>query len=303
MMPPRNDLLNSKILHSMQTNTANLMKHSIPNGPARAFLCVLLAFSLFASINAFAQEAAPAEGAAAAEVHSESMVDRFIEGGWVMYPITACSVALVWLTVDLWMRTGIKKLAPPAQVAQVQDLFRSGDYVGAYQFCKGNPSPFGNITRVSLSFLGDGHDATEAAIFTELNKTNSAVQTRINYLSVIGVCTPMIGLTGTVTGMMRAFSTLKTSGAGDPAKLSGAIGEVLIATASGLFIAVPAFMFFYFLRNRLQVGMTDLQEIVTSLFRKMPYGHLKDAHVGEEEFYAAIPNWVAGGEAEAVPAA
>ena len=285
----------------MQTNTATTMTRHIPHGPARAFLCALLAFGFFASSNLFAQDAAPAEAAPAAEQH-HTLIDRFIEGGWVMYPITACSIALVWLTVDLWMRTGIKKMAPPAQVAQTQDLFRAGDYVGAYQFCKGNPSPFCNITRVSLSFVGEGHDATEAALFTELNKVNSAIQTRINDLSVIGVCTPMIGLTGTVTGMMSAFSTLSTSGAGDPSKLSGAIGEVLIATASGLFIAVPAFMFFYFLRNRLQVGMSDLQEIVNSLFRKMPYQHLKDAHVGEEEFFAAIPNWVAGGDEPAAVA-
>ncbi len=284
----------------MQTNTATTMTRSIPNGLARAFLCVLLAFGVLSSINSYAQEAAPAEGAAATAESSHTLIDRFIEGGWVMYPITACSIALVWLTVDLWMRTGIKKLAPPAQVAQVQDLFRAGDYVGAYQFCKGNPSSFTNTSRVALSFLGDGHEATEAALFVELNKANSAIQTRINYLSVIGVCTPMIGLTGTVTGMMSAFATLKTSGAGDPAKLSGAIGEVLIATASGLFIAVPAFMFFYFLRNRLQVSITDLQEVVMGLFRKMPYQHLKDAHVGEEEFYAAIPNWVAN---DATPAA
>jgi len=286
----------------MQTNTTTMTRH-IPHGPARAFLCVLLAFGLFASLNAFAQEPAPAAGEAPAVEEHHTLIDRFIEGGWVMYPITACSIALVWLTVDLWMRTGIKKMAPPPQVAQVQDLFRAGDYVGAYQFCKGNPSAFSNTTRVALSFLGDGHDATESALFSELNKANASIQTRINYLSVIGVCTPMIGLTGTVTGMMSAFSTLKTSGAGDPAKLSGAIGEVLIATASGLFIAVPAFMFFYFLRNRLQVSMSGLQEIVTSLFRKMPYSHLKDAHVGEEEFYAAVPNWVAGGEAVAVAAA
>ena len=115
----------------------------------------------------------------------------------------------------------------------------------------------------------------------------------------------MIGLTGTVTGMMSAFDTLGTSGVGDPSKLSAAIGEVLIATASGLFIAVPAFMFFYFLRNRLQGSMHKLQEVITSLFRKMPYSHLKDAHVGEEEFFAAVPNWVAGGgevAAEAVSA-
>lgn len=274
------------------------MKPSLFKSMLRATLCAAVLFAnlaLFAPVAGAQDAAAPAAGEAAVVKQPDTWMDKFHHGGWVMYPITACSIALVWLTVDLWMRTSIKKMAPPPQVAQIQDLFRAGDYVGAYQFCKNNPSYLSDVTRVALSYLGDGHAATDEAIFSELNKTNASIQTRINYLSVIGVCTPMIGLTGTVTGMMSAFETLGTSGVGDPSKLSAAIGEVLIATASGLFIAVPAFMFFYFLRNRLQGSMHGLQEVVTSLFRKMPYAHLKDAHVGEEEFYAAVPNWVAGG--------
>lgn len=272
----------------------------------------LIAVVFFGSFTLFipsglAQDAAapaPAGGAPQAEVKSHSLMDRFHEGGWVMYPLTLCSIALVWLTVDLWMRTSIKKMAPPSSVSQVQDLFRAGDYVGAYQFCKNNESPFSDITRVALSYAGEGQEATDTALFTELNKVNAQIQTRINYLSVLGVCTPMIGLVGTVVGMMGAFAELGTSGVGDPAALAGHIGEVLIATASGLFIAVPAFMFFYFLRNRLQAAMHDLQDVLTSLFRKMPYAHLKDAHVGEEEFFAAVPNWVAGTDAaHAEPAA
>lgn len=283
-------------MHQHVTMTTTPLKSLLRLG-----LCAAL---LFGSITIFtpvamAQDSAPAATEAAAP-HTKTLMDHFHEGGWVMYPIIACSIALVWLSVDLWMRTTGKKMAPPAHVAQIQDLFRAGDYVGAYQFCKNNPSYLNDIVRVGLSYLGDGHNATEEALFSEVAKTNAAIQTRINYLSVIGVCTPMIGLTGTVTGMMRAFATLGTSGVGDPAKLAGAIGEVLIATASGLFIAVPAFMMFYFLRNRLQASMHHLQEVVTSLFRKMPYAHLKDAHVGEEEFFAAVPNWVAGaGEAHA----
>lgn len=284
------------------------MQLRIPNNLTQKLVrlaaCAVLVFgSAMLVAPTYAEEAAPAgaEGKAAPKEHK--LIDRFHEGGWVMYPILACSVALIWLTTDLWMRTGIKKMAPPAQVGQVQDLFRAGDYVGAYQFCKNNNSPFADVSRVALSFVGEGEEAVEASLFTELNKVNSIIQTRINYLSVIGVCTPMIGLTGTVTGMMSAFDTLGTSGVGDPSKLSGAIGEVLIATASGLFIAVPAFMFFYFLRNRLQASMHGIQEVVHALFRKMPYAHLKDAHVGEEEFYAAVPNWIAGGGGEPVAAA
>ena len=282
----------------MQTNTATPMTRYIPNRLARAFLCVLLAFGILSTINSYAQ--APADGAAAHAEQSETLIDIFFQGGIVMYPLALCSIVLVWLVVDLWMRTGLQKMAPPAQVAQVQDLFRAGDYVGAYQFCKGNTSPFGDVTRVTLSFVGDGEEAVENAIFVELNKVNSTTQTRINYLSVLGVCTPMIGLIGTVIGMKGAFAALGKSGAQDVSALSGHIGEVLVATATGLVIAVPAFLFFYFLRNRLLGALTGLQDVVTSLFRKMPFQHLKDAHVGEEEFYAAIPNWVAG---EAAPAA
>ncbi len=242
-----------------------------------------------------AEAATPDAAASAApkkEVKVESLWDEVKKGGWVMFPIAACSIALIWLITDSWMRTAQKRLAPEPHVIGARDLFRMGDYVGAYQFCKNNPSPFSDTVRVALSYSGDGQTATEEALLGEVGKVSSEIQTRINYLSVIGVCTPMIGLVGTVTGMIKAFKTLGADGIGSPDKLAGAIGEVLVATASGLFIAIPAFMFFYFLRNRLQGSIHTFQDVVVSLFRKMPYEHLKDCHVGEEEFFAATPNWV-----------
>ena len=276
------------------------MTRSLRHSLVRYLPLLLLALCALTGI-ASAQEAA----APAAEAHAEgdSLITLFIQGGWVMYPLVICSVIMVWLTVDIWTRTGGKKLAPPAQVAQMQDLFRAGDYVGAYQFAKSNSSGFCDVSRVCLSFAGDGDEAVDAALFSEINKVNQAIQTRINYLSVIGVCTPMIGLIGTVSGMKGAFAELGKSGAQDVGALSGHIGEVLVATATGLIIAVPAFLMFYILRNRLQGGMGVLLEVCQALFRKMPYEHLKGAHVGEEEFYAAVPNWVAGGGEAAAAAA
>ena len=130
----------------------------------------VLALGVLSGI-ASAQEAAAA--AEAAHPQGDSLITLFIQGGWVMYPLLVCSIAMVWLTVDTWGRTGIKKLAPPAQVAQMQDLFRSGDYVGAYQFGKNNNSAFCDITRVCLSFAGDGEEAVETAMFAEINKVNA----------------------------------------------------------------------------------------------------------------------------------
>ena len=240
-----------------------------------------------------AQEAAASPAAVEQPaVHTKSLFTQIQEGGWVMIPIGLCSVLTLYLIGDGIIRvTSPKKLLPAAQVEGVRDLFRHGKYVDAYNYCKANPSAFTNVCRVALNQLGEGKTAVEEAVVSELSKENSHIQTSISYLSVIGVCTPMIGLLGTVTGMIKAFATLGTSGIGDPAQLSGAIGEVLIATASGLFIAIPAFGFFYFLKNRSTKVLHDIQDDVAGLLRKMPYDKLVGVHIGDDELYAADPEW------------
>jgi biopolymer transport protein ExbB len=232
-------------------------------------------------------------------VTEKTFIDIYKEGGWCMHFILAFSIATVWLIIDIWMRTNSKKMTPEADVQSAQQFFLAGDYVGAYAAMKAAISPFAQVVRAALGSVGYGKDATEEALLAEVDKINSTLQTRINYLSVIGVCTPMVGLLGTVSGMRGAFASLGTSGIGDPTALSMHIGEVLIATASGLFVAIPAFMGFYFLRNKLQAAIHQLQEESESLFRNAPYDYLRDADVGQEATYAALPNWVAGNEASA----
>lgn len=248
---------------------------------------------LFLPNLAFAAEAAPKEV-------KKTFLDTLKDGGWCMWPIGMFSVATVWLIIDLWLRTNDKKMTPEIDVEAARSLFLAGDYVGAYAAMKAATSPFAQVVRAALSSVGFGKDATEEALLAEVDKVNSTLQTRINYLSVIGVCTPMVGLLGTVSGMRGAFASLGSAGIGDPTALAAHIGEVLIATASGLFIAIPAFMGFYFLRNKLQAAIHHLQEDAEGLFRNAPYEYLKDADVGQEATYAALPNWIAGAEGASI---
>jgi biopolymer transport protein ExbB len=158
---------------------------------------------------------------------------------------------------------------------------------------KASFSPFAEVMRAGLGSVGYGKDATEDAIYATVEKVTSTLQTRINYLSVIGVCAPMIGLLGTVGGMKGAFGSLGGAGlSSGVGELAGHIGEVLVATASGLLVAIPAFIAFYFLRNKLQGAVHHLHEVSEQLFRNAPYEYLKDADVGQEETYAALPTWV-----------
>jgi biopolymer transport protein ExbB len=266
--------------------------------PTNLLLSVLAAALLctFAAALAQAPTAPPAQPARTQTevppIHEKSLWEKIKEGGWVMFPIGLCSVLTLYLIVDGVVRTGPKRVLPPEHVAAVKDFFRHGDYVGAYNYCKAHPSPFTNVCRVAVSLLGDGKAVVEDGLMGELAKENSQMQTYISYLSVIGVCAPMLGLTGTVTGMIKAFEKLGSAGIGDPSGLSAAIGEVLTATASGLFIAIPAFTAFYFLRNRAAKAVHDIQDTMNSLLRKMPYEQLAGVHIGDEEVYAAAPNWI-----------
>jgi biopolymer transport protein ExbB len=251
-----------------------------------ALLIVLTLFMLV--IPALAQSPSPAPPAE----QKKTLWETIAQGGWVMIPIALCSIATLYLIGDGIIRTSQKRVAPAEAEENVKTLFRNGDYVGAYNYCKENPSPLTNVLRAGIGLLGEGKEVTEEGMTGELSKENSSMQTYISYLSVIGVCTPMIGLLGTVTGMIKAFAKLGASGIGDPSGLSAAIGEVLVATASGLIIAIPAFGAFYFLRNRATASLHRIQDIVNRLFRKMPYESLAGVHLGDEELYAAIPNWL-----------
>ena len=252
-------------------------------------LLLLTAFLCLGTAIASAEEPAKKDAKAA---HSKSLLETLVEGGWVMFPIGIMSILTVYLSTDGISNTSIKKTSPPAYEAEVKRLFQQGDYVGAYTFCRDNKSPLTNVLRVGISLLGDGKTMMEEGMISEMHKESASMGTQINYLSVIGVVTPMIGLLGTVTGMIKAFSTLGASGIGDPSSLSGAIGEVLVATASGLVIAIPAFGMFYFLRSRSTTAMHHIQDIINVLFRKMPYEYLQGVHISGEEIYASTPNWL-----------
>ena len=249
-----------------------------------------LAVTLLSPMTAFAAEAAAAGGA---EGKKESLLTLYAQGGVVMHFLLLCSIAMVWLIIDIWLRTNRPKMTPPEDVATAQDRFRAGDYVGAYQAMKAAVSPFAEVVRAGLGSIVHGKDATEEALYSTVDKVNSTLQTRINYLSVIGVCAPMIGLLGTVAGMKGAFGSLGSDGlSSGVGELAGHIGEVLVATATGLLVAIPAFGAFYFLRNKLQGAIHNLQGESERLFRNAPYEYLQNTDVGQEETYAALPNWI-----------
>ena len=207
-----------------------------------------------------------------------------------IYILLGCSVAIVWLVLDGWRRTERAQVVEPDALEELRTRFRAGDYAGAFAYCAERRGRLTNTIRAGLAHACDGKEATEDAMAVAIVGENAHFQHRIAYLSVIGVIAPMIGLSGTVFGMIDAFSAMGSTA--DPARLSGAIGKVLYATAGGLVVAIPAFVAYYLLRNRTASAMHALQVAAMDLFRNLPYRDFAGVHFEGGEPVAARPNWI-----------
>jgi biopolymer transport protein ExbB len=233
--------------------------------------------------------------AASAQEHakSESVISTILHSGpltvfiWICILVT--SIIMVTLIIQLAISLRKEKLAPPPLVDSLRQLIGSGNYQEAWETCNANRNYLANVLKSGLGRIGRGKDAVESGLAEHGMREATLLRTRNSYLSVIGVVSPMIGLLGTVIGMMGAFAVLGASGMGNPKELAAKISEVLLATAAGLFIAIPAFVAYYIFRNRSQASIVHADDIVNTLITDLPYDELAGMQVGENFAAAGAP--------------
>jgi biopolymer transport protein ExbB len=228
---------------------------------------------------------AEGEGGPAAP-ESKTLFQTIWEGNalikMVWLSIIGASVTMVTFIVQGMLTLQKKKLAPPPLVESLKQTITAGNYQEAWEICNANKNYLANVLKAALTRIGRGSEVVEEAIIEHGQREATLLRTRNSYLSVIGVVSPMIGLLGTVIGMIGAFSVLGSSGIGDPRALAAKIGEVLFATASGLFIAIPAFVFYYVFRNMTAVVVVHGDDVVHNLVQDIPYAELEGVRIGPD---------------------
>lgn len=232
--------------------------------------------------------------AAAATVHAAdenpqnmSVIQTIMHGGPLIIFIWLCivgtSVAMVTFIIQLFISVRNQSLAPQVLIDALRETIRAGNYQEAWETCRANTKVYvANVLGAALERIGRGKDSTEDTLIEIGLREIQPFKTRNSYLSVIGVISPMIGLLGTVIGMMGAFSVLGQSGVNDMGKLALRIGEVLMATASGLFIAIPAFIFYYFFRNRITAAEVYANSELSQLVEDIPFEEVRGIQIGED---------------------
>ncbi len=232
----------------------------------RLLLPVVLAMAGLVSVRA--QEETPAVPPPGPPPAVEkSLLDLFRAGGPLMWPIMLCSVGTIAVGVYCFLQINQKKMMPKAQVEAVSQYMQRHDANSAYQLCQSSPNIFANTMSSALLKVNFERDlANKVSMEQSAGETLVQEETRlmiwVNYLNIFATIAPMLGLLGTVTGMIQSFDQL-AAGRSEPQDLAGGIGEAMLTTAGGLIVGIPAMFLYFYFRNLLQVAIGNIQKQVT----------------------------------------
>ena len=187
------------------------------------------------------------------ESQEKSLIDMYKAGGWAMYTLTLRSIGGFGLIVYNFLAVRPEPILNTAATLQIDEALAAIDVERAKTICRENPSPITNIIEAGMNRVDVNNfdpEQVKEAIEESSSEELAGPFVLINYLSVVGSLSPMVGLLGTVSGMVKAFNVIEAEGAGSAQALAGNISEALITTATGMIVGIPAMFFFFFFKNR-----------------------------------------------------
>ncbi len=190
------------------------------------------------------------------------MLEIIEAGGWVMGPILACSVAALAIILERAFALRRRRVIPAGLVARVWELLKGGrlDANALREIARG--SPLGRILAAGLSNRNQPREVMKETLEDVGRQVVHELDRYLNTLGTIAAVSPLLGLYGTVLGMIKVFTAISEHGVGQAGVLAGGIAEALITTAAGLTVAIPALMFHRYFRGRVD-GLVLHMELET----------------------------------------
>lgn len=216
--------------------------------------------------------------------------DLFEKGGPLMWALLALSViAAMVFFVCLWT-TRESAVLPTRLVAAVEGDIRRKDYASLISLCERNGSSFARTVHVVIMFLQRNPraniDEVREVASAEGGRQANILSRQINWLSDIGSIAPMIGLLGTVVGMMRTFMEM-ANGNFEGVKqmqMASGISEAMITTAAGLVLAIPSMLAYVFFRNKIQKRITDMEVALTHILSVIAVQMDREQRLGKSSY-------------------
>lgn len=186
--------------------------------------------------------------------------DLLAAGGWVMPLIVLCSVLVLAISVERYIALDNKKIAPPHLLALVWKQLKAGELDAQRLKALRQGSPLGKILAAGLANRSQGRDVMKESIQEAASHVVHDLERFLNTLGTVAAVSPLLGLLGTVLGMIRVFTEITTQGTGNANALAGGISEALLTTAAGLVVAIPALVMHRFYTGKIDTIVVGLEQ-------------------------------------------
>ncbi len=188
------------------------------------------------------------------------MFELIKAGGFLIWPIMLCSIWALAIVVERFVALKRGAVTPPKLIQQVESLATRADLSSEIVQEVQKRSPLGKIIAAGLVNRSQPRIVVKEALEEAGRHVVHDLERHLNTLGTIAAVTPLLGLLGTVIGMIKVFAAITAYGVGDPTVLAGGISEALITTAAGLSVGIPSLMFHRYFRGRINELTIDMEQ-------------------------------------------
>ncbi|CAI2718955.1 MotA/TolQ/ExbB proton channel (Modular protein) [Nitrospina watsonii] len=197
------------------------------------------------------------------------------KGGFMMYPIIFCSILMVGIAIERMYSLRRKRIINPDFLKKIRDHWNWRDIQLGLQLCHGYDTSLARILKAGLLRFGGKVDEIEHAIEGAGQHEAALLTSNLRVLGAVANITPMLGLLGTVFGMIKAFNVISQSGTGDPGLVASGISEALITTAAGMVVGIPALALYHYFRGRIERFVFEMEEVSFQLVEELSFEAMK----------------------------
>jgi biopolymer transport protein ExbB len=200
----------------------------------------------------------------------ESMYERLAKGGIVMIPLLALGVAAIALALVKWYQLARVRVATEFDLQTVLKHLENGNRDTAIRHAQAIPGLAGDLLVTAVEHIDEKKEYIEEVLYEKMLGARAKLERGLSFLALAATTGPLMGLLGTVTGMIATFKIISSFGGGDPKMLAAGISEALICTATGMAIAIPALLFHAFLSRRAKGILGSMERTAVGFVNGVP---------------------------------
>jgi len=200
------------------------------------------------------------------------------KGGIIMYPLFLCSIAALAVVIEKSLALRRRKVIIPEVVAVLENVKAPNDFGLAVSICEKHHGPLANMIRISLENHGLPREELKEALLDQGRQEVHQLERGLGVLETVAGIAPLLGLLGTVLGILKVFKVIADLGVGQAAALAGGISEALITTIAGLFIGIPALVAYNYFAHKAEALVLEIEKYSNRLLARI--GAIHDAPRG-----------------------